>query len=301
MTNASLRRSLRGLRERLLHEPLEQRQARNALDRRGASSPSPTAWPGSASSSRASVPRPSGRGSMPSPQHPSTSARRRNGRSRSPLTVARQSGRVAVDRRRWWRIRRAGSIRSTPSARRGDSAGLRHRARDDVARSLRRTRRARRLRPDRCRDRSRARGARAVVPAHPHSSRDGAYLSYGRTTYRVPADLAGYLRVRDGGCRFPGCGRRAVASDIDHTVDWARDGHTEHDNLAHLCRKHHRLKHRTGWRMTKDPAASFVGIPRRSRLPKSARASVRSSTATRPCAPGPRRIPGRRSPGRGSA
>ncbi len=87
------------------------------------------------------------------------------------------------------------------------------------------------------------------ILTHPET---GAYLSYGRTSYRVPADLAGYLKVRDGGCRFPGCGRRAIASDIDHTVDWAFDGRTEHDNLAHLCRKHHRLKHRTGWRMTQE-------------------------------------------------
>ena len=46
MTNASLRRSLRGLRERLLHEPLEHRQARNALDRRVCLEPEPDgmAW-----------------------------------------------------------------------------------------------------------------------------------------------------------------------------------------------------------------------------------------------------------------
>ena len=46
MTNASLRRSLRGLRERLLAEPLEQRQARSALDRRVCleSEPDGMAW-----------------------------------------------------------------------------------------------------------------------------------------------------------------------------------------------------------------------------------------------------------------
>jgi hypothetical protein len=39
------------------------------------------------------------------------------------------------------------------------------------------------------------------ILTHPET---GAYLSYGRDKYRVPADLAGYLRVRDGVCRFPG-------------------------------------------------------------------------------------------------
>lgn len=88
------------------------------------------------------------------------------------------------------------------------------------------------------------------ILTHPET---GAYLSYGRTRYRVPADLAGYLRVRDGGCRFPGCSRRAAGTDIDHTRDWAAGGTTRHDNLAHLCRKHHRLKHHTGWRVSQLP------------------------------------------------
>ncbi|WP_353809478.1 HNH endonuclease signature motif containing protein [Agromyces sp. SYSU T00194] len=87
------------------------------------------------------------------------------------------------------------------------------------------------------------------ILTHPET---GAYLSYGRTTYRVPADLTGYLRVRDGSCRFPGCSRRAERCDLDHTVDWAHGGHTRHDNVAHLCRTHHRLKHRTAWRVTQD-------------------------------------------------
>ncbi|MDR6906238.1 hypothetical protein J2X63_001924 [Agromyces sp. 3263] len=88
------------------------------------------------------------------------------------------------------------------------------------------------------------------ILTHPET---GASLSYGRTRYRVPADLAGYLRVRDGGCRFPGCSRRAAGCDVDHTLDWAAGGATRHDNLAHLCRKHHRLKHHTGWRVSQLP------------------------------------------------
>jgi hypothetical protein len=85
------------------------------------------------------------------------------------------------------------------------------------------------------------------ILTHPET---GAHLSYDRTTYRVPADLTRYLQARDGTCRFPGCSRRAAKSDLDHTIPWAAGGHTRHDNLAHLCRKHHRLKHHTRWRMT---------------------------------------------------
>lgn len=81
---------------------------------------------------------------------------------------------------------------------------------------------------------------------HPET---GAVLSVGRDRYTVPRDLKLWLRIRDETCRFPGCGRAAAHSDIDHTVDWQHDGATRHDNLAHLCEAHHRLKHNTAWRV----------------------------------------------------
>jgi hypothetical protein len=67
----------------------------------------------------------------------------------------------------------------------------------------------------------------------------------GRDSYRVPQDLKNWLQVRDVTCRFPGCSRHAARCEIDHTQDWAHDGHTRHDNLAHLCKSHHLLKHKT--------------------------------------------------------
>lgn len=79
---------------------------------------------------------------------------------------------------------------------------------------------------------------------HPET---GAVLSVGRASYAVPADLRTWLRVRDGTCRFPGCSRGARSCEIDHTKDWQFGHGTSHDNLAHLCPAHHRLKHSTGW------------------------------------------------------
>lgn len=84
------------------------------------------------------------------------------------------------------------------------------------------------------------------ILTHPET---GAVLSVGRDRYVVPADLRAWLRVRDGTCRFPGCSRPARLCDLDHTVDWAKGGTTDHDNLAHLCPDHHHVKHRTDWRM----------------------------------------------------
>jgi len=81
---------------------------------------------------------------------------------------------------------------------------------------------------------------------HPVSS---AILDVDRTTYRVPADLKKWLAVRDRTCVFPGCGRPASGSDIDHTLAREHGGPTRANNLAHLCRHHHRLKHQTRWRL----------------------------------------------------
>jgi hypothetical protein len=82
---------------------------------------------------------------------------------------------------------------------------------------------------------------------HPET---GAVLSVGRESYRVPQDLKNWLQVRDATCRFPGCSRHAARCEIDHTRDWAHDGQTRHDNLAHLCKSHHTLKHNTDWQVT---------------------------------------------------
>jgi hypothetical protein len=82
---------------------------------------------------------------------------------------------------------------------------------------------------------------------HPET---GAVLSVGRESYRVPQDLKNWLEVRDATCRFPGCSRHAARCEIDHTRDWAHDGQTRHDNLAHLCKSHHILKHNTDWQVT---------------------------------------------------
>lgn len=75
----------------------------------------------------------------------------------------------------------------------------------------------------------------------------GAVLGVDR--YRKNKDLERYLRARDERCRCPGCVRLARGSDVDHTVDAARGGPTAHSNLAHLCRRHHTLKHETSWRV----------------------------------------------------
>jgi len=93
------------------------------------------------------------------------------------------------------------------------------------------------------------------ILTHPET---GATLSVGRDRYVVPRDLRMWLRVRDEYCRFPGCGRAASHSDVDHTRDWQHGGTTSADNLAHLCPSHHRLKHHTRWRVHHDGGGTLL-------------------------------------------
>jgi hypothetical protein len=102
------------------------------------------------------------------------------------------------------------------------------------------------------------------VLTHPVS---GAVLDVDRTSYKIPAGLRNWLIARDRTCRFPGCARRAISCDVDHTVPWEYGGKTSADNLAHLCRKHHGLKGSTGWNVAQagigstPPDAPPVGPP----------------------------------------
>ncbi|WEK12421.1 MAG: DUF222 domain-containing protein [Candidatus Microbacterium phytovorans] len=71
--------------------------------------------------------------------------------------------------------------------------------------------------------------------------------------YRPSDHLKRTLRVRDEHCRFPGCRIPTGRSDIDHTIAREHDGPTELTNLAHLCRRHHTLKHHSAWRVRQTP------------------------------------------------
>ena len=79
----------------------------------------------------------------------------------------------------------------------------------------------------------------------------GSVLAVDR--YRPSDQLKRTLRVRDEHCRFPGCRMSTSRCDIDHTTAREHDGPTELTNLAHLCRRHHTLKHHSAWRVRQTP------------------------------------------------
>jgi len=82
---------------------------------------------------------------------------------------------------------------------------------------------------------------------------DGTVLTADPGTYAVPAALRALLQARDITCTFPGCTRAATGCDVDHVRAWVDGGATTADNLTHLCRHHHVVKHQTGWRVARAP------------------------------------------------
>lgn len=80
--------------------------------------------------------------------------------------------------------------------------------------------------------------------------------------YEIPDRIAEHIQLRDGTCVFPWCTRPARSCDLDHIVPAARDGETSTDNLAPLCRRHHRLKTHGGWSYTPiDPGTYLWTTP----------------------------------------
>ena len=93
------------------------------------------------------------------------------------------------------------------------------------------------------------------ILTHPDT---GVILAVDKKQQKITKGMRKVLRIRDETCRFPGCSRPAVKSDIDHTQDRQYDGRTDPDNLAHLCEGHHRLKHLSQWSVVQEPGGVLV-------------------------------------------
>jgi hypothetical protein len=93
------------------------------------------------------------------------------------------------------------------------------------------------------------------ILTHPET---GCILSVGRASYAVPADMRRYLQLRDQTCQGIGCNRKASNSELDHTQAWNTGGATSVDNLAHLCKGCHRLKHQTSFSTRQTPTGQLT-------------------------------------------
>jgi hypothetical protein len=73
---------------------------------------------------------------------------------------------------------------------------------------------------------------------------NGVPLELGRQRRLASREQRRALRIRDGGCAFPGCDRPPSWCDAHHITPWFPDGPTDLDNLVLLCRTHHTYLHR---------------------------------------------------------
>ncbi len=82
---------------------------------------------------------------------------------------------------------------------------------------------------------------------------------FGRT---INAQLRTALEARDRCCVVPGC-NSTFNLEIDHLVPFARGGPTTLENLARICRHHHRKKTYDGWNLWSDAAGWHFTPPDR--------------------------------------
>ncbi|WP_165241671.1 HNH endonuclease signature motif containing protein [Corynebacterium lizhenjunii] len=60
--------------------------------------------------------------------------------------------------------------------------------------------------------------------------------------YVPAAAVRAFVEGRDGTCRWPGCTVPAYRTQLDHRVEYDRQGPTDTDNLVCLCSHHHNIK-----------------------------------------------------------
>ena len=95
-----------------------------------------------------------------------------------------------------------------------------------------------------------------------HSATYASIIGVGRAAhdpgYTPSPSVQALVQARTRHCTFPGCRRPAQQGDLDHVVPYAAGGPTADLNLTPLCRRHHLVKHHTGFAPTLDPVTGQV-------------------------------------------
>jgi hypothetical protein len=90
---------------------------------------------------------------------------------------------------------------------------------------------------------------------------DSSVIDVGRAL-RLPGPAArAALRVRSGGCEWPGCDRPVAFTSAHHVLHWGHGGRTDIDNLVLLCYRHHWMIHEGGWQLARVERGRILAIP----------------------------------------
>ncbi|HEX5723138.1 MAG TPA: HNH endonuclease signature motif containing protein, partial [Acidimicrobiia bacterium] len=88
----------------------------------------------------------------------------------------------------------------------------------------------------------------------------GIPVHTGVTRRRPRRETRRWVEARHPTCIFPGCRRPSRGCDLDHRLPWSERGPTCDCNLVPLCRRHHRCRHRLGWRHSPLPRGDHLWI-----------------------------------------
>ena len=81
---------------------------------------------------------------------------------------------------------------------------------------------------------------------------ESAVVDVGRARRTAPPATLKALRIRDGGCVWPGCERPPAWTTAHHVLEWVADrGGTNTSTMVLLCYSHHWQVHEGGWQIAR--------------------------------------------------
>src|SRR5467141_483901 len=90
---------------------------------------------------------------------------------------------------------------------------------------------------------------------------DSTVIEVGRAKRVISGPQRKALRVRDGGCVWPGCDRPASWTSGHHLAHWIRGGPSDLPNLCLLCYRHHWMVHEGEWQIVRTDDGEILTIP----------------------------------------
>jgi hypothetical protein len=90
---------------------------------------------------------------------------------------------------------------------------------------------------------------------------ESTVIDVGRAKRTISGPQRKALKVRDGGCTWPGCDRPVSMTEGHHLIHWIHDGPGDMPNLTLLCYRHHWMVHEGGWQIVRTDDGRMLTIP----------------------------------------
>jgi hypothetical protein len=90
---------------------------------------------------------------------------------------------------------------------------------------------------------------------------DSTVIDVGRAKRTISGPQRKALKVRDGGCTWPGCDRPVSMTEGHHLIHWINNGPGDLPNLTLLCYRHHWMVHEGEWQIVRTDDGRMLTIP----------------------------------------